>query len=171
MYCDMFLYAPQGNLAYSQPAGWFKKLVFKSLSVSKWQQVLAVPLAVPEPDQWREGKTFLINGRLEPPFQSIPEALLASLGGNQSQEQDVALSPQRQLRRAPRPASETRSLALTSSPRSATRIRAQLPVCISKSPSFALSPNSPSAPSKAQGGYAASLATGDAAPSSVSEHS
>lgn len=75
---------------------------------------------MPEPDQWREGKTFLIKGRLEPPFQSIPEALLASLGGNHSQEQDVALSRQRQLRRAPRPASETRSFAITSSPRSAT---------------------------------------------------
>lgn len=83
----------------------------------------------------------------------------------------MALSRQRQLRRAPRPTSETRSFVITFSPRSATQIRAQLPVCIPKSPSFALSPNSPSAPSKAQSGYAASLVTGDAAASSVSEHS
>lgn len=40
-------------------------------------------------DQCREGKTFLIKGGLERPFQSMSEALRASPGGNQSQEQDA----------------------------------------------------------------------------------
>lgn len=64
---------------------------------------------MPGPDQWREGKTFLLNGGLEPPFQSIPGALRASLGGTQSQEEDAVLSRQCQLYRAPQPASDTRS--------------------------------------------------------------
>ncbi|CAN0357922.1 unnamed protein product [Rangifer tarandus platyrhynchus] len=46
------------------------------------------------------------------------------------------------------------------------RIRAQLPVCIPKSPSFALSPNSPSAPSKESTGGANSKFAGPAATSS-----